>query len=155
MDGLNSSAEQDFFASWLADIQGALNPDAYAKYAQDPSADDFSYFRGSQADGQGLDVVERYKNFNSNEGNSDTATPDGYPITATTIPNTEDINQDITLNTIESYFQYSVSLRPGDLGENNIGRNYITDSFVTTKTTANGRGAIHPLVSIQNSGSGF
>ncbi len=31
-----------------------------------------------------------------------------------------------------------MSLRPGDLGEQNIGSNYITDSFVTTKTTANG-----------------
>lgn len=138
LDGLNSAQEQSFFATWLSEIQAALDPDAYARYAQDPSADDFSYFRSSQADAAGLNVLQRYKNFNSNEGNSNTATPDGYPITATTIPNTEDINQDITLNTIESYFQYVVSLKPGDLGENNIGRNYITDSFVTTKLTANG-----------------
>jgi hypothetical protein len=142
LDGMDSGQEQSFFATWLAEIQGALDPAAYGRYAQDPSADDFSYFRSSVADqangGNGLDVLERYKNFNGNEGNSNTATPDGYPIAATTIPNTEDINQDITLNTIESYFQYSVSLRPGDLGEQNIGKNYITDSFVTTKVTANG-----------------
>ena len=45
---------------------------------------------------------------------------------------TEDINQDITLSTIESYFQYKVSLRPQDLGEFNIGSNYITDTFEQT-----------------------
>lgn len=138
LDGLNSSQEQSFFADWLSQIQDALTPDAYAGIVQDPSADDFSYFRSSQADAADLTVLERYKNFNGNEGNADTSTPDGYPVAATTIPNTEDINQDVTLNTIESYFQYTLSLRPGDLGESNIGSNYITDSFVTTKLAANG-----------------
>ena len=138
IDGLNSQIEQSYFGTWLSEIQGSLNSDAYTQYAQDPSADNFQYFRSSAADAASLNTLERYKNFNGYEGNADTSTPDGYPITATTIPNTEDINQDITLNTIESYFQYKVSLRPGDLGEQNIGSNYITDSFVTTKTTANG-----------------
>lgn len=137
LDGLNSTAEQSYFANWLLQLQGFLTPDAYAKYQQDPSADNFSYFRSSQADAANLNTVERYKNFNRYEGNSNTNTPDGYPIAATTIPNSEDINQDITLNTIESYFQYKVSLRPNDLGDANLGRNYITDTFVTTKTTAN------------------
>lgn len=138
LDGLNSQAEQNFFNSWLQEIQGALTADAYAQFATDPSRDNYRYFRSSLSDQQQLNTLQRYKFFNGNEGNANTATPDGYPITATTIPNTEDINQDITLNNIESYFQYKVSLRPQDLGENNIGRNYITDSFVTTKTTANG-----------------
>ena len=137
LDGLNSTAEQSYFANWLLQLQGFLTPDAYAKYQQDPSADNFSYFRSSQADAANFNTVERYKNFNRYEGNSNTNTPDGYPIAATTIPNSEDINQDITLNTIESYFQYKVSLRPNDLGDDNLGRNYITDTFVTTKTTAN------------------
>jgi len=138
IDGMNSQAEQSFFATWLAEIQGSLDVDAYAKYVVDPSADDYAYFRSSAADNAELTTLQRYERFNSYEGNANTETPDDYPITATTIPNTEDINQDITLNTIESYFQYKVSLRPNDLGENNIGNNYITDSFVTTKTTANG-----------------
>ncbi|MCC6599660.1 MAG: cell surface protein SprA, partial [Crocinitomicaceae bacterium] len=138
LDGMNSANERTFFAEWLSDIQAGLNSDAYASYVKDPSADDYAYFRSSQADSQGLSTIERYKYYNGNEGNSNTATPDGYPITATTIPNSEDINQDITLNTIESYFQYKVSLHPGDMGDANIGRNYITDSFVTTKNTANG-----------------
>jgi cell surface protein SprA len=138
IDGLNDAQEASFFSSWLAQVNGFLTPDAYAKYALDPSNDNFKYFRSAESDGDSLNTLERYEFYNNNEGNSNTATPDGYPITATTIPNSEDINQDITLNNIESYFQYKVSLRKNDLGESNIGTNYITDSFETTRTVADG-----------------
>ncbi|MFN0030564.1 MAG: cell surface protein SprA [Flavobacteriales bacterium] len=136
IDGLNSANEQSFFAQWLADVQGHLDPAAYSAYAADPSADDFEYFRSPEADAAQLGTLDRYRSFNSYEGNSNTTTPSGYPIAATTVPNSEDINQDLTLNSIESYFQYKVSLRPADLGPNNIGKNYITDTFETTRTVA-------------------
>ena len=138
IDGLTSAQEGTFFANWLAQVNGFLVDSAYTAYASDPSNDDFKYFRSSQNDAANLNTVDRYIYFNNNEGNSNTDTPDGYPITATTIPNSEDINQDITLNNIESYFQYKVSMRPNDLGEGNIGRNYITDSFETTRTMIDG-----------------
>ena len=138
LDGLSSSQEQNFFANWLAEVQGFLSPQAYQQYLADPSADDFRYFRDPEYQAQDFNILERYKRFNGYEGNSDTGTPNGYPIAATTIPNTEDINQDITLSTIEAYYQYKVSLRPQDLGEQNIGSNYITDSFEQTVETANG-----------------
>lgn len=138
LDGLTSSQEGGFFATWLSQVNTFLTDSAYNAYAQDPSSDDFQYFRSSQADARSLNTIQRYVYFNNNEGNSNTATPDGFPITATTIPNSEDINQDITLNTIESYFQYRVSLRKQDLGDANIGRNYITDTFETTRTVADG-----------------
>ena len=51
-----------------------------------------------------LNILERYKKLCRYEGNSNTASPNGYPITLTTYPNTEDINEDITLGTIESYW---------------------------------------------------
>ncbi len=138
MDGLNSSSERVFFGNWLGELQGYLSDSAYSAYSADPSNDDFRFFRSSEADQQRLNTLERYKFYNNNEGNSNTDSPDGYPITATTVPNSEDINQDITLNNIESYFQYKVSLRKSDMGESNIGRNYITDSFETTRTVADG-----------------
>lgn len=138
LDGLTSAGEQSFFSAWLNQVQPFLTDSAYTKYLADPSNDDYRYFRSAQNDNENLNTVQRYKFYNNNEGNSNTETPDGYPITATTIPNSEDINQDITLNTIESYFQYKVSLKPGDLGPNNIGSNYITDSFETTKVVADG-----------------
>jgi cell surface protein SprA len=138
LDGLNSQVERSFFDNWLDQVQGFLTPEAYAQFEDDPSADDFIYFRNPVAQENEWDILRRYKDFNGYEGNSNTATPDGYPIAATTIPNTEDINQDITLSTIEAYYQYRVSLRPQDLGEENIGENYITDSFEQTIETANG-----------------
>ena len=138
LDGLNSDSEQDFFADWLADLQAFLTPEAYARYVNDPSADDFTYFRTPEAQADNATILERYKNFNGYEGNSNTASPNGYPITATTIPNTEDINGDITLGTIESYYQYKVSLRQADLGEQNIGNNYIFDSFEQSVNTPEG-----------------
>jgi len=137
LDGLNSAAEQTFFNSWLTQLQGYLDPAAYQNYVSDPSADNYQYFRSTTADNAGLSTLERYKNINLYEGNSNTATPDGYPIAFTTVPNSEDINQDITLNTIESYYQYRVSVRPEDMGEFGIGKNFITDTFETTVTTKN------------------
>lgn len=139
IDGMNSNAEGSFHSQWLGLLQGHLSLEAYNRYVADPSADDFRYFRGAQQDNEGLNTLERYKRYNGYEGNSNTTTQEGFPIAATTVPNTEDINQDLTLNTIESYFQYKVSMRKSDLGENNIGSNYITDSFETTRTVADGQ----------------
>jgi cell surface protein SprA len=128
LDGLASIDEIDYFADWIAEINASLSPAGISSIEADPSADDFAYFRSSEAQDADLNILERYKNYNGNEGNADTSTPDGYPITATTIPNTEDINQDLTLNTIESYYQYKVSLRPENLdGDLAVGSNYITD----------------------------
>ncbi|MGB0422757.1 MAG: cell surface protein SprA, partial [Flavobacteriales bacterium] len=138
IDGMADAAERDFFADWLAEVQAFLTPEAYASYVSDPSADNYTYFRNPEFQSQDASILERYKYFNGYEGNSNTSTPDGYPIAATTIPNTEDINSDITLGTIEAYYQYKVSLRQADLGEGNIGSNYITDSFVQNVSTPNG-----------------
>jgi cell surface protein SprA len=137
LDGLVDAGEQSFFTPWLSSLQGLLDTDAFNAAQADPSADNFQYFRSPLLQSAEASILDRYARFNGYEGNSDTRTPDGYPITSTTIPNTEDINQDLTLSTIESYYQYRVSMRPQDLGEFNIGKNYITDSFEQVVTTAN------------------
>ena len=137
LDGLPDYEEQNFFADWLSAVQDWVTPAAYSEIASDPSGDNFRYFRNPEAQAAEETILERYRRFNGYENNSNTGSPDGYPITSTTIPNTEDINQDITLSTIESYYQYKVSLKPQDLGEFNIGSNYITDTFDQVVTTAN------------------
>ena len=137
LDGMPDAEEQGFFSEWLSEVQAWVDPQAYAEIEQDPSGDNFRYFRNPEAQDNDETILERYAEFNGYENNSNTGSPNGYPVTSTTIPNTEDINQDITLSTIESYFQYKVSLRPQDLGEFNIGKNYITDTFEQTVTTAN------------------
>ena len=134
LDGLNSAAESTFFNDYMADLLGFLDPAAYNQYQADLSADDYEYFR---RDGN-LNTLERYENYNGNEGNSNTESINGISTAATTVPNTEDINQDLTLGTIESYYQYKVSLRPGDLGPGSVGSNYVTDRFDQVVNTING-----------------
>ncbi len=137
LDGLPDADEQVHFADWLESLTDWLDPEALGSFQDDPSADNFRYFRNPEAQANEETILERYAHYNGYENNSNTSSPDGYPVTSTTIPNTEDINQDITLSTIESYYQYKVSLRPQDLGDGNVGQNYITDSFEQTVTTAN------------------
>ena len=138
LDGLNSNDERVFFSEWLDGLEssGQLTAQALSEIEDDPSADDFQYFRNPDAQAADLNIIDRYKKFSRYEGNSDTGSPNGYPITSTTIPNTEDINEDITLGTIESYYQYKISMRPSDLGEINVGNNYITDVYTTLSQSA-------------------
>jgi cell surface protein SprA len=131
IDGLNSTDEATFFENeyqYLTALQGPLTTEAYNEILADVSADDYQYPRRDISGG--LNTLERHKNFNAYEGNSL-----NQQEAATTIPNTEDINKDNTLNTIESYYQYKVSLNPQDLAVENIGNNYLTDVFQTTKNT--------------------
>ena len=144
LDGLNSENERIFFASWLDGLQEDLNPDALSAYQNDPSADDFRYFRDPGAQANGEDILERYQFFSRYEGNSNTQQPYGYPITSTTIPNTEDINEDLTLGTIESYYQYEIPMSVSDLSAENVGQGYLADVLETVSKT-NGAGEQRPI----------
>lgn len=133
LDGLSDEDEQNFFSTWLSGLQAGLNSDAYQKVFNDPTGDNYVYFRSPEADNAGLNTLERYKYFNGYEGNSNTLSPNGYSILSSTIPNTEDISQDLTLNTTESYYQYKVELTPSAMaGSVSVGNNFITDSFEQT-----------------------
>jgi cell surface protein SprA len=120
--GLN---EQQFFASYLDSLPvGARN-----RWQSDPSADNYHYFRGGDFDSPARSILERYKRFNGLEGNSitDEDSPEDYPTQATTLPTTEDINQDQNLSESESYFQYRIKLRPANMV---VGQNFITDRIL-------------------------
>jgi cell surface protein SprA len=133
LDGLNDVAERAFFADYLAQLEqayGVASP-AYQRAFSDPSNDNYHHYRGSNFDAAQLSVLSRYKRFNGLEGNSptDQQSPEPYPTSATNLPNTEDINFDNTLTQAEDYFEYRISLRPGDMV---VGRNYISDIFEAT-----------------------
>ncbi|MCA0933563.1 cell surface protein SprA [Lutimonas saemankumensis] len=116
-------------------LDGINDEDESTKYGtvfgEDPSADNFHYFRGSDFDAEDASILTRYKDFSLTEGNSPTInnSPENYPTSSTTFPDVEDINRDQTMNAIESYYQYKVSLNKTDLV---VGQNYIVDSRVTT-----------------------
>lgn len=142
-DGLSDDDEASFFKTTfldaIQDIYG-INSRAYELAMNDPSADNFHYFRGSDYDSDSRygSIVERYKNFNGPEGNSptDEQNSESYSTSSTTLPNVEDINKDNTLSESERYFQYEIKIDPNKM---NIGENFIADIHTTNVTLANGQ----------------
>ncbi len=103
----------------------------------DPAADNFQFFRGANLDAINASLITRYKDYNNTQGNSQTLnqSTESYPTSSTTYPDTEDINRDQTMNTVESYFEYKVSMNQADLKK---GVGYIVDEKTTTVTLDNG-----------------
>ncbi|MCK4464136.1 MAG: cell surface protein SprA, partial [Bacteroidales bacterium] len=137
LDGLRNEDEVTFFSGYLDSLQKIVDPLTFDELITDPSNDNYHYFRGSDFDGQGLGILYRYKKYNGLEGNSPTSeqSPEPYPTSGSTLPNVEDINRDNTLSEAESYYQYRVSMRPGDM---EVGKNFITDMVTSTIKFANG-----------------
>jgi cell surface protein SprA len=138
-DGLNDAEEASFFRDYITRIQSVVtDPTARAKVLQDPSSDNYHFFRGSDYDAEpNFSIMDRYKDFNGPDGNSPTASqsPESYPTSATLMPDVEDINQDNTLNEEEAYFQYHVRLDPNNMDE--VGENFITDIIESDVTLKN------------------
>ena len=129
LDGLNNGNEQTFFHTYLDSLRKVVSTDNIGKYIADPSSDDFHYYRDSIYDRRKAGILERYKNFNNPDKNSPVITSaTGQSFSGTSLPNTEDINHDNTLNETESYFQYKVDISPQ--GFKKLGSNYIVDSVV-------------------------
>jgi len=132
-DGLRTEDERSFFASSylqkIINLHGAASA-AYIRADNDPSADNYHYFRGGDYDqnAQFSSVHERYKLFGQPDGNSptDQQNPETYPTASTTIPNMEDINKDNTLSEEERYFQYRIDI---DSSKMKVGTNYIADKY--------------------------
>jgi cell surface protein SprA len=123
LDGLNSTEEKSFFADYLSQL--TPQSPAYTLAEADPSNDDFLYFLDSKYDDADAGVLERYKRYNNHEGNSPTTDQSGGDFAAaSTLPTSEDINRDNTLNENEAYFEYHVELRPEKL---NFDNPYISD----------------------------
>jgi len=137
LDGLSSQDEADFFDQYLQSLadQFGTNSEVYQRALEDPSNDDYHHFRGEDYDEANLDIISRYMYYNGLEGNSPVAQTEDYSTSATSVPNTEDINQDNTLSENEAYFQYRISIRPEDL---EVGQNFITDKVSHKAEMANG-----------------
>lgn len=110
---------------------------AWATANADPASDNFVYFRGAALDQANADIQQRYKNFNNQQGNSNTTQINGFTASSGINPHIEDINGDQTLSKTEAYYQYKISMTPAALRQ--VGRNYITDirDSVLTETLPN------------------
>ena len=135
LDGLSDAGEQAKFSEYLEALEGYLDPNAYNSIFNDPSKDNYHYYRGGDYDAQQLSILERYKMFNGHQGNSPTGeqSPESYPTAATTLPDVEDVNRNFNLDRTESYYQYKVELSPELLQPTNVGNNFITDVVRATK----------------------
>lgn len=141
LDGLSDGDEKVKFAQFLNDPQiAALQPDAIKKLTDDPSSDNYHYFRGDDLNNVKAGILQRYAQFNGTEGNSKTSAQSaalGLDNSASTsFPDVEDINRDNTMTVADEYFQYRVSLRPDDI--KNIGVNYVANIVPATVKLADG-----------------
>ena len=128
LNGLTSQEERSWptYAAYLNQIRGKVKPEVFQSIYDDPAADSYHYYRGSDYDDMRLSVMDRYRKYNGTEGNSPNSAESGsrYDQSARTTPDVEDANGDYTMDEYEKFFQYRISLRPADL---EIGRNYISD----------------------------
>jgi len=125
LDGLSSADERTYFADRYLNRLN-VNPAALQQIQADPSGDDFQYYLDPEFDQNNIKTLERYKRFNGMEGNTPITSNTNLPYTpsGSNIPDNEDLNNDNTINEIESYYEYEIDLRPTGM---RVGQNYIVD----------------------------
>ena len=132
-DGLRDDDERSFFEETYLNViraQFGEGSTAYANAYNDPSGDNFHYFRSTEWDRDDIhtSILGRYKDYNGQEGNSpsDTQGAETYITSNSSLPNVEDINNDNTLSESERYYQYEIDLNPAKMV---VGQNHIADIF--------------------------
>ncbi|SFW45930.1 cell surface protein SprA [Cellulophaga fucicola] len=101
-DGLSDAEETSIFTN---------NP------ANDPALDNYEYYLNK--DGS---ILERYLNYNNPQGNSPVQVSNSNR-GSTTLPDVEDIDRDLTMNTVNSYYEYRIPIKAGTT----INDKYVTD----------------------------
>ena len=128
LNGLSTEEERTWpaYAEYLTAIKSKVSPEVYNTIYDDPSGDNYHYYRGNDYDNMEMSVLDRYRKYNGTEGNSPNSGAAGgaYDRSSRTTPDYEDANGDFTLDEYEKFFQYRISLRPQDL---QTGKNYIAD----------------------------
>ena len=125
LDGLSSEEEVAFFAERFINRLN-VNPEPLQEILNDPSADNFQYYLDETFDQNNVKILERYKRFNGMEGNTPVTANNNLPYTpaGSNIPDNEDLNNDNTINEVESYYEYTLNLVPSEM---RVGRNNIID----------------------------
>ncbi|MDD3322660.1 MAG: cell surface protein SprA [Paludibacter sp.] len=146
LDGLSNDNESNFptYSNYVNQVKATVDPATLLKMnddvfspINDPSGDNYHYYRGTDYDAEKLTVLQRYKHYNGTEGNSPDANDvsEAYATSATSLPDNEDINSDNTLNEYEKYYQYHVLLNKNKM---DVGDNYISDMVESDVTLENG-----------------
>ncbi|MCZ2223315.1 MAG: cell surface protein SprA [Chitinophagales bacterium] len=137
-DGMTDEDEKRRKAYYIDRIAAnfSTNSPIYIQASQDPSNDNYKWYRDGSYDAVGADILQRYKNFNNPQGNSPIAgTNSELSAAATLYPDNEDLNRDNTLNETESYYEYEIDLSKNmDAGITK----YITDKRAVNVNYVNG-----------------
>ncbi|HVX49116.1 MAG TPA: cell surface protein SprA, partial [Chitinophagaceae bacterium] len=137
-DGLGDNGERSKRNNYLTQLAANYGTASavYQKAFNDPSNDDYKWYRDASYDAAKTGILGRYKNYNNPQGNSPVAgNTSQFSPAATLYPDNEDLDHDNTLNETEEYYEYEVDLKPG-MG---VGLSkYITDQRVVTPHLANG-----------------
>ncbi|AKA35546.1 cell surface protein SprA [Flagellimonas lutaonensis] len=105
---------QDIGFDGLDDSQEAA---IYNGPAEDPALDNYTYYLNREGG-----ILERYLDFNNPDGNSPVAVTNTNR-GSTTLPDVEDIDRDLTMNTVNSYYEYRIPIKPNTT----IDDKYVTD----------------------------
>lgn len=132
LDGLSNEEERNHHPTFLSKLQASLQPQAFEKLFNDPSTDDYIYFRGKHFS-PSVSILDRYKQINGTQGNSRTNNQSkqdfDVEISAhTSFPDVEDIDLDHNMNEENNYYQYKLSMRPQDMV---VGQNHIVDEQIS------------------------
>ena len=116
LDGVKNDAELQFIRDQINPSLG-IPVDESKLNLDDPAGDNFQFFRGGAIETLDPTILQRYKNYNGTEGNSPTPeqSSESYPTSSNTYPDVEDINKDQTMNPVNSYYEYEISLNKADL----------------------------------------
>jgi cell surface protein SprA len=135
-DGMDNANENFFFSAPVNDmISGQYSQSAKDAFINDPSSDDYTFFRDDRYDAAKFTTIKRYAKYNNPQGNSPTEAQyqsinaDRYSTAGSTIPNIEDINRDNTLSETENYYQYRVHISKDDIASSAVGTNFLVDAF--------------------------
>lgn len=140
LDGLNDALENQHFNTFVSAAKSMLSPEAAQVVVNDPSSDNFRYFRGGELERGNPGILRRYEKFNGPEGNSRTPAQSRQDLgidngASTLLPDGEDVNRDNNMSVTDAFFEYKVSVKPGDLV---VGQNFVTDKVVSPVKLANG-----------------
>jgi cell surface protein SprA len=130
-DNNGNRGNQDVGLDGLKDEEEEVHPqfgsfiDQAAKdiIREDVSADNFKYFLDFD---ESANIIERYKNFNGQDGNSPISNNSAFTPAGSTIPDNEDLNADNTLSELEEYYEYKIDI---DRLKLNVGDNNIVDQI--------------------------
>lgn len=143
LDGLSSEDERSFFNAYLKSVglMFGVGSKIYQETYNDPSNDDYRYYRGKEQDEKEMTILDRYKKFNNTEGNSPASdqADASYSSSATSLPDGEDINRDNTMSDAESYFQYKIPLSHDGL---EVGKNFVSDKREVEADTPTGKSKV-------------